>query len=111
MGFFDFLKRGNRMEINEAIANMEKDSVLLDVREPGEYSSGHIPGSRNVPVSQILTLSSIVSDKDTKVYVYCLSGARSSRAQRILGKQGYTNIINIGGIRDYRGSLECSNQG
>ena len=47
-----------------------------------------------------------IPDLDTPVYVYCLSGARSSRAVASLQNMGYTNVKNIGGINKYKGQIE-----
>lgn len=106
MGLFDISNCGNKMDINQAVADMEDGTILLDVREPEEYNSGHIPGSINTPVSHPASLLEIVPDRDTKVFVYCRSGSRSGRAQRFLKKNGFSNVVNIGGIRDYKGPLE-----
>jgi len=51
MGIFDFLNLGNKTnEIQEFIA---KGAVIIDVRSVGEYSGGHIKGSKNIPLDQI----------------------------------------------------------
>ncbi|MBR4163908.1 MAG: rhodanese-like domain-containing protein, partial [Solobacterium sp.] len=42
-------------------------------------------------------------NKDKKIYVYCLSGMRASRAVKQLRNMGYTNVKNIGGINSYKG--------
>lgn len=101
MGLLDALKR---KDINEGIERFRKTegAVLLDVREKDEYVQGHVPGSINLPLSRI---SSIPYEKGTILFVYCLSGARSSRACRWLDHNGY-EAVNIGGIADYHGRLE-----
>ena len=43
----------------------------------------------------------------TPLFVYCLSGARSSHAAAVLRRMGYCNVTNIGGINRYRGKVEC----
>ena len=48
---------------------------------------------------------SVVDNKDTMLYVYCQSGARSRQATRILQGMGYTNVNNIGGIAAYSGKV------
>ena len=109
MGVFDFLKMpGAGTDINEAVKSVQrKDNAwLIDVREPDEYSAGHIPGSINLPVSTLGTETLPFDDKDAPLYVYCLSGARSGRAVRFLHSLGYTDVRNIGGINAYRGALE-----
>ncbi len=68
--------------------------MFLDVRTPGEYAEGHIPGARLIPVRELANRMSEVS-KDKRVYVYCESGGRSSRAAKMLANAGFTNIENI----------------
>lgn len=62
-----------------------QDAILIDVREPHEFKSGHIPGAKNLPLSQ---LSSRMNElpKDKPVFVYCQSGMRSKRAAVIFKK-------------------------
>ena len=45
-------------------------------------------------------------DKSVPIYVYCHSGARSKRMAAGLTKLGFKNVVNIGGIMDYKGILE-----
>jgi len=78
------------------------NAVLLDVRSPGEYAQGHIPGSINIPAPEI---NRIKIDKGQPLFVYCLSGARSDGAVSWLRSAGY-NAKNIGGIGGYQGEIE-----
>lgn len=105
MGFFDFLKQPY---INQGIKDYESSSsaVLLDVRTPQEYRQGRIPGSRNLPLQNIDTAEEAVKDKDTPLFVYCYSGARSRQAVNRLQRMGYTSVTNIGGISAYSGKVE-----
>ena len=105
MGIFDFLKQP---DINKGVEefNVTADAVLVDVRTPEEYSGGHIPGSRNVPLQQLDKMSAIAENKDMQLFVYCHSGARSRQAAALLQHMGYTNVHNIGGIAAYRGKVE-----
>ena len=108
----DLLKRNEmlnlrRLDINEAINEYKSTpgAVLLDVREADEYRSGHIPGSRNIPLSTIQT-AALPEDLSTPLFVYCLSGARSGRAVNYLKNEGYSCVKNIGGINSYKGIVE-----
>ena len=105
MGFFDFLKQP---DVNQGVKEYQSTSgaVLLDVRTPEEYRSGHIPGSKNIPLQTIDRVGSVAEDKDTALYVYCQSGARSRQAAGMLKQMGYTNVNNIGGIAAYEGKVE-----
>ena len=105
MGFFDFFKQP---DVNQGVRDFESTSgaVLLDVRTPAEYRSGHIPGSKNIPLQAIDKVASVAENKDTALYVYCQSGARSRQAAGMLKQMGYTNVNNIGGIAAYAGKVE-----
>ena len=86
--------------------NAEQGIILIDVRETDEYASGRIPGSINVPLSNIKEIEDAVPDKSAKIYVYCLSGGRSDMAAEFMKSKGYTDVTNIGGIAQYKGKLE-----
>ena len=105
MGFFDFLKQP---DVNQGVKAYKNASgaVLLDVRTPQEYSEGHIPGSKNIPLQTLDRISSVVENKDSELFVYCYSGARSRQAAAALGQMGYTNVRDIGGIAAYQGKVE-----
>ena len=105
MGFFDLFKQ---KDINEGIKEYQSVSgaVLLDVRTPQEYKEGHVPKSKNVPLQMIDKVTSVVTTKETPVFVYCYSGSRSSQAVNALKRMGYSNVTNIGGISSYTGKVE-----
>ena len=105
MGIFDFFKRP---DINQGVQEYKNaaGAVLLDVRSPQEYREGHIPGSQNVPLQQLDKVEEVTENKDTVLYVYCRSGARSRQAVSLLQAMGYTNVHNIGGIAAYSGKVE-----
>ena len=105
MGIFDFFKHP---DINQGLQeyNNAAGAVLLDVRTSQEYQDGHIPGSQNVPLQQLDKVEEVTENKDTVLYVYCRSGARSRQAVSLLQAMGYTNVHNIGGIAAYHGKVE-----
>lgn len=84
--------------------------ILIDVRTPEEYKSGHIPKSRNIPV-QNFEAEMLKSDinNDTPIVVYCQSGMRASKACSILSDLDFKEIYNLGGIGNYSGQLETVN--
>ena len=90
--------------LNEFYA--QKNAILIDVRQPDEYAQGHIPGARSVPLQKLRDFSLEVTDPDTPIYVYCLSGGRSARAVRALRGVGFTAVTDLGGINAYTGELE-----
>ena len=105
MGIFDFFKQP---DINQGVQEFKNatGAVLLDVRTPQEYREGHVPGSQNVPLQQLDKVEEVTENKDTVLYVYCRSGARSRQAVSLLKHMGYTNVHNIGGIAAYSGKVE-----
>ncbi len=105
MSFFDLF---HTPDINEGAARCAETpgAVLLDVREAHEYAAGHIPGSVNLPLSAIQTAEERFPQRDTPLFVYCLSGQRSASAIGALQAMGYTELTNLGGIRAWRGALE-----
>ena len=105
MGFFDFLK-GPDISQGATESPATPAAVLLDVRTPEEYREGHIPGSRNVPLQAIDSAAAVIKEKDTPIFAYCYSGARSAQAVGVLQRMGYTNVKNIGGIAAYAGKVE-----
>ena len=90
--------------LNEFYA--QENAILIDVRQPDEYAQGHIPGARSVPLQKSRDFSLEVTDPDTPIYVYCLSGGRSARAVRALRGVGFTAVTDLGGINAYTGELE-----
>ena len=105
MGFFDFL-RGPDMDAGVEQCRQTPGALLLDVRTEGEYAEGHVPGAKNLPLQALEGITSLAPAKDTPLYVYCRSGARSGQAAGQLQRMGYTRVTNIGGIMNYRGKVE-----
>lgn len=98
-----------RISMEEAVQMMENESgyVILDVRRPDEYAAGHIPGAINVANETIGTAEiPELPDKDQLILVYCRSGRRSKEAAEKLVKLGYTNVVEFGGILDWKGEIE-----
>ena len=74
--------------------------LLIDVRTPEEFASGHINGSVNIPVEEMQgRLDEIPGD--TPIVVYCRSGNRSATAARILTDADYAPVYDLGGIQDW----------
>lgn len=98
-----------RISMEEAAKLMESESdyMILDVRTQEEYDEGHIPGAVLVENESIGTEEiPELPDKNQKIFVYCRSGNRSRQAAEKLVKLGYTDIVEIGGIRDWKGEVE-----
>ena len=104
MSIFNILAR---KDINEGVRSFRenKNAILLDVRTREEYASGHIEGSRNLPLDEIDKVDSVIKDKNTPLYVHCLSGGRSARAVAYLKAKGYGDVHDIGGISSYKDKI------
>lgn len=82
------------------------DYVILDVRRSDEFAEGHIPDAVNIANEDITdTEPSGLPDKNQLIYVYCRSGNRSKQASEKLAAMGYTNIVEFGGITDWKGGI------
>lgn len=103
-----FITQKKSADINGYVEEIKTvtGALLVDVRTPQEYAAGHIPGSINIPLERILDIKNVIGDKNTPLYVYCRSGRRSSQAAAELEKAGYRQVVNIGGIIDYKGKIE-----
>lgn len=90
------------------IAEENPDAIILDVRRNDEYKSGHIPGARLLTMETISAESAakVLPNKNQLILIYCRSGRRSKIAAQKLLDLGYTNLIEFGGILDYKGKLE-----
>ncbi len=75
--------------------------LLLDVRTPQEFASGHIPGSMNIPVDDLRSRLGELP-RDRKIAAYCQVGQRGYLATRILLQSGYTAENLSGGYKTYR---------
>jgi molybdopterin/thiamine biosynthesis adenylyltransferase/rhodanese-related sulfurtransferase len=83
-------------EVRDQLSN---GTVLVDVREPEEWSAGHIPGAKHVPKSYLESrIEGNVPDRDAHVVLYCASGNRSAWAARTLIEDlGYENVESMTG--------------
>ncbi len=86
----------------EAKQRLEKTPgiIVLDVRTPEEYATGHLANSVLLPVNQVKAQAgTVLKDRNAPVLIYCHSGGRSDAAAKVLKEQGYTNVMSVvGGI-------------
>jgi rhodanese-related sulfurtransferase len=76
----------------------QKDAVVIDVREPGEFAQTHILNARNVPLGELAArLKDLERFKEKPVIVACATGNRSGSAAAILRKHGFANVVNLAG--------------
>lgn len=90
---------GNQVNPGEAtlLINRE-DAHVIDVREVSEFSAGHVPEARNIPLSKLAERAGEIEKfKDKPVIVCCASGMRSGKACNELKKLGFTRLHNLAG--------------
>lgn len=85
-----------------------KELVILDVRTKSEHSSGHINGSKLMPVSEIASrISELEKFRGKPILVHCASGGRSPKAVSILLKNKYGPIYHMNhGLMGFPGKLK-----
>jgi len=93
----------NKLRIDPSEAkkrlDIEKGIILLDVRTREEYIENHIPKSTLIPLNVLAKeVSKKLLDKQATIFVYCRRGNRSRVAVKMLLKQGYSNVFDLGGI-------------
>lgn len=88
------------------IMNENTNYIILDVRTIEEYNEGHIPNAICIPNETIGTgIIDELPNKEQLILIYCRSGNRSKQAAEKLKKLGYTNLIEFGGIIDWKGEI------
>lgn len=81
--------------------SMEEAYTWIDVRTAEEFATGAVSKAINIPHTEIVEkIASVADDKDAPIYVYCRSGNRSGKAKAALEAVGYTNVTNLGGVKD-----------
>jgi Rhodanese-related sulfurtransferase len=76
------------------------DTVIIDVRTPGEFASGHLEGAVNIDIQSPDFAAQVMElDKDGEYFIYCRSGNRSGQAISQMDKMGFTDMTNGGGVQ------------
>ena len=89
-------------EARDLIASAEID--IVDVRDPGEWSSGHLPGARHVPLAELRSNPRQALRRDGVMFV-CAGGVRSQTAARLAEQLGYSTLYSLnGGTRSWAGA-------
>ena len=82
------------------VNNLPPGAVLLDVREDDEWTAGHAPEARHLPMSQLTGRLDEVPAVDP-LYVICRSGSRSARVVAFLSQQGVPAVNVAGGMQSW----------
>ncbi len=81
--------------------SQRKTPVLLDVREPWEFDTCHIPGSQLIPMSSIPSMKEEL-DPEQAIVCICHHGARSMQVAAFLERAGFNDVINLtGGVHGW----------
>jgi len=101
-----------RVSPAEAAAMIARgNTVVVDVREPGELAAGKVAGAINIPRGMLEFRADPLSPyndrslaRDKTVIVYCASGGRAALAGRTLREMGYGTVYNLGGFKNWADS-------
>lgn len=85
-----------RVSSDQAHDLVKKGALLLDVRTPAEYASGHVPGAVNVPFDELAARQAELGAKDRPVVLYCRSGRRTGIGARTLQDLGFSKVFDLG---------------
>jgi len=91
--------RAADLSVAELKASLAQENpwLLVDVRTPGEFSRGHVPGAINVPLGQLEGRLAELESGRGGLFVVCQSGGRSAAASERLVGWGFTQVTNISG--------------
>lgn len=83
------------MKINELINS--PSATIVDVRTEGEFASGNVAGSINIPLNEVPHRVDEFKNMSKPLVLCCLSGGRSGQATQYLAQQGVEDVYNGGG--------------
>lgn len=97
------LQAADGVDVKQAQIMNKEGALLLDVREPEEFSAGHAPNAKLIPLGQLSArLQDIATYKDKPIVVICRSGRRSGIAVSQLQSAGFTQVSNVqGGMQSW----------
>jgi rhodanese-related sulfurtransferase len=93
-------------------ADIAKDAVILDVRTPEEYKETRVKGAVNIDFKNPNFKSEIEKlDKSKPYKLYCRSGNRSGKAMELMKGMGFTNLENLGSVKEASDKLKAACEG
>ncbi|AVR43994.1 sulfurtransferase [Christiangramia fulva] len=102
---FKFLKKlfGEGTDYSQLVKN---GAVIVDVRTKQEFASGHIKGSKNIPLDSLSGNLNKLKNRNQSIITCCASGMRSASAKQILKSRGYQNVYNGGGWTSLKNKIQ-----
>jgi len=97
---FQRLTGVRRTPAGEVLAAIKSGAKVIDVRTPGEFSSGSYRKAKNIPLADLASRLGDLGAKDEAVVVFCASGSRSAQAAKLLRRAGFSRVLNAGGLAD-----------
>lgn len=83
-------------ELDGIRKNLKNNELILDVRTPEEFKSGHVPGSRNIPFDEVEKHAADLK-KYARIYIHCQAGVRALKATDALTRMGLANLVCVTG--------------
>jgi len=94
-------KDSGNLPITELDESKLTNAILLDVRTPEEYDSGHLEGALNINWYDNDFKDKVSAlDRSKAVYLYCKAGGRSTKAAEVMREMGFKNVVNLEGGYD-----------
>jgi rhodanese-related sulfurtransferase len=85
-----------RLDVHEAKQRIEDGAQIIDVRTPGEYAGGHVPGAINIPHMSVLAQKDKLATDRELVFI-CQMGQRSALACEFAAAAGFKELFNVEG--------------
>jgi rhodanese-related sulfurtransferase len=85
-----------RLTVAEAKELIDNGTPVIDVREMHEYTSGHVPGAKLIPVNSVMTRTDELP-KDSGILFVCATGVRSALACEMAAAMGFKDLYNVEG--------------
>jgi rhodanese-related sulfurtransferase len=92
------LMKGGDITSAQARELVQAGARLVDVRTPGEFAGGHLPGAVNIPVDELDGRLGELQPKEGAIVLYCRSGRRSAIAARTLKAAGFAEVRDLGSM-------------
>jgi rhodanese-related sulfurtransferase len=97
VALYFYLWRSSQQALKFAREYQDRGGLLIDVRSPAEFKSGHLPRAINLPLNELDTcVPRLAQDKNQVLLLHCKTGLRSELAAQRLKRQGYAKAFNLG---------------